>query len=366
MRVALVHDWLVGYRGGERVLDALVTLFPEAEIFTLLHRPGTTSARIDSRPIHTSFLQSIPGIFERYRTFLPLMPRAIESFDLRGFDFILSSSHCVAKGVRVPEGVPHLSYVHAPMRYMWDLFEDYFAPGRASPAVRTAALLARPFLKRWDRATASGVNAFVANSHHVAQKIARFYGRASHVIPPPVELPRFAAVRPALASERKYFLWVGAFAPYKRLDLVLEAFRARKGPEPLFIVGSGQDAARLTDLPPNVQVLGPVADAALPELYRNARALLFPGEEDFGLTPLEAQACGTPVVAFGRGGALETVTPETGIFFPTQTVEALTEALDAVPAFLRDFDPREAQAQARRFSPKRFLEQISREVSRLF
>jgi glycosyltransferase involved in cell wall biosynthesis len=207
------------------------------------------------------------------------------------------------------------------------------------------------------------VDAFVANSHHIAQKIARFYGRSSQVVSPPVELERFTSVKPARAEERSYFLWVGAFAPYKRLDLVLEAFRALG--LPLWVAGSGQDAARLPTVPPNVRLLGQVPDDALPALYRDCRALIFPGEEDFGITPVEAQASGRPVIALGRGGALETVTSRTGLFFQEQTTEAIVEAVRRFEAWERTFDPRQARANAERFTKARFQADLSDALAKL-
>jgi glycosyltransferase involved in cell wall biosynthesis len=364
MKVALVHDWLITYRGGEKVLEALCELFPRADLFTLLHASGELPQSLEERRITSTFLQRIPGIHRRYRHFLPAFPAAIRSLDLRGYDLIVSSSHCVAKGVRKPVGARHLSYVHAPMRYMWDRFDDYFGPGRASLPVRAAALALRAPLQRWDRQTASGVDAFVANSHHIAEKIGRFYGRSATVVHPFVELERFSHLAPTGGGKGGHFLWVGALAPYKRVDIALEAFRELK--HPLWIVGVGQEADRLRrNVPPNVRVLGRVSDLELVSLYRNARALVFTADEDFGITPLEAQAAGRPVIALGRGGALETVTSSTGIFFPEQTASALVAAVKRFDAWEASFSAEAARAQAARFTRARFLEGIARAVDGL-
>jgi len=370
MRVALVHDWLTGRRGGELVLAQLIRLFPGSEIFTLLHVPGSVGEDVESRPIHTSPLQRVPGIAHRYRTFLPLMPTALRFLDLRGFDLVISSSHCVAKGARVPPGTPHLAYVHSPMRYMWDQFDAYFGPGRASVPVRLAAAASRPALQAWDRRTAADPDALVANSHHVAQRISRFWGRAADVIHPPVDLARFgasggrAAEAPSGQARGGYFLWLGALAPYKRVDLAVEAFR-RTG-QTLWIAGDGQDRRLLREgLPPNIRWLGKVPDADVPELYRGARALIFPGEEDFGIAPLEALASGRPVIALARGGVLETLTPETGLFFDSPTPEALVDALQRFEAFERTFDPARACARAGQFSEERFRAAVQFKIREL-
>lgn len=340
------------------MLEALVRLFPDAEVFTLLHNPGSVGATIETRPIHVSPLQYVPGIFRHYRSFLPFMPWAVRQLDVRGFDFVLSTSHCVAKGVPVPVGTPHLAYVFAPMRYMWDLFEEYFGPGRASWPVRLGARALRPRLQAWDRATAAAPDVMLADSQHVAERIARAWGRTVEVVYPPVDVERFAS-GPLGQGAGGYFLWVGALAPYKRLDVALEAFR-RLG-APLWVAGDGQDAAQLRKArPPNVRWLGAVKDAELPALYRDARALVFPGEEDFGIVPLEAMASGRPVLALGRGGALETVTSETGLFFPQSTPEALLEAVQRFESFEKGFRPEAARRRALRFSPEQFWAGIRR------
>jgi len=359
MRVALVHDWLTGRRGGELVLAQLVRLFPGSEIFTLLHVDGSVGPDVESRPVHTSPLQRLPGIEHRYRALLPLMPAALRFLDLRGFDLVISSSHCVAKGARVPPGIPHLAYVHSPMRYMWDQFDAYFGPGRASLPVRLAAAASRPALQAWDRRTAADPDALVANSHHVARRIAQFWGREADVIHPPVNLARFGVAPPE--AHPGYFLWLGALAPYKRVDLAVEAFR-RTG-QVLWIAGDGQDARLLrAGLPPNVRWLGKVPDADVPGLYRGARALVFPGEEDFGIAPLEALASGRPVIALARGGALETLTPETGLLFDTPEPGALVEALRQFESFKRSFDPARARLRAEIFSEERFRLAVQRKV----
>lgn len=360
-RVALVHDWLITWRGGEKVLDAIAELFPEAPLYTLFHERGAMSPLVEQRRVVTSVLDRLPGARRRHRELLPLMPAAIRALDLGAVDLVISSSHCVAKGVRVPRGARHVSYVHAPLRYMWDRFDDYFGPGKATFPVRAAARALRPALQAWDVLTADGVDRFIANSAHVAGQIRARYHRHARVIHPPVELERFTTQPLTGPGQGGYFLCLGALAPYKRLDLAIEAFR-RTG-QPLWIGGSGQSRAWLRDLPPNVKALGHVPDAQLPALYQGARALVFPGVEDFGITPLEAQACGRPVIAYAAGGALETVTPETGLFFHAQSSDALVEALGRFDAFEAGFSPAAARAQATRFSRESFQRALVDELA---
>jgi glycosyltransferase involved in cell wall biosynthesis len=364
VKVALVHDWLITYRGGEKVLEALCELYPQADLFSLFHVSGELPATLESRRIQTTFLQHVPQIGRRYRHLLPLFPGAIRTLDLTGYDLIVSSSHCAAKGVRKPRGARHLSYVHAPMRYMWDRFDDYFGAGRASLPVRAAAHALRPIMQRWDARTADDVDAFVANSAHIARKIEKFYGRCAEVVHPFVELERFASLSLNNTGKGGYFLWVGALAPYKRVDIAVEAFTRLK--LPLWIVGAGQDAARLReDLPANIRVLGRISDAELGTLYRNARALIFTADEDFGITPLEAQAAGRPVIAFGRGGSLETVNAETGLFFEEQTAQSLVDAVKRFDRWEYDFSPAKARAHAQQFEKARFLRQMRSAIDRM-
>lgn len=324
-RVAVVHDWLTGMRGGEYVLEAILDLYPQAEIFTLVCDPEKISAKIGRHKIHTSALQKLPGATVRYRHFLPLMPRAIKAFDLTGYDLVLSSSHCVAKGIRKPQSAVHVSYVHSPMRYIWDRFEDYFGSGRASIPVRVAANVLRGKLQKWDRRTSTKANLdlILANSKFISDRILEFWGRESRVVHPFVDLPRFAGPR----SPGDFYLVFGAFAPYKRVDLAIEAFRRLH--LPLVVAGGGQDADRIRDLVKGtkIELLPNPTNQEVEKLYSQCRALVFPGIEDFGITPLEAMAAGAPVITIDAGGSRETVTKETGVFFGEQTVESLTSAV---------------------------------------
>lgn len=362
MRVAIVHDWLTGMRGGERVLEELLQIWPDAELFVLLHRPGSVSRAIEGRPIHTSFIQRVPGATRWYRYCLPLFPAAAEALDLTGFDLVVSSSHCVAKGVLPPVGAPHLCYCHTPMRYVWDAYTDYFGPGRAPWWVRRVAPPVARRLRRWDRGTAHRVDRFVANSRHVGDRIRRFYGRKAGVVHPPVQLERFS---PGPTREDLYLV-VSALVPYKRVDLAVEAFN-RMGRR-LLVVGDGPEYRRLRRLAgPTVELAGRATDQEVADLMARCRAFVMPQEEDFGITAVEAQASGAPVIAYGRGGALETVrggpAAPTGVFFSPQTPEALVRAVAGREA--RSFREEDAVANARRFSPEAFRAGIRRELEAL-
>ncbi len=364
MRVALVHDWLITWRGGEKVLAAMARRFPDATIHTLLHDPSDMPAELKARRIHASPLNALPFATKRHRWLLPLFPAAAQTLDVGDVDLVLSSSHCVAKSVRVPKGARHLAYVHAPLRYMWDRYDDYFGPGKASLPARVAARVSRPMLRAFDVATNARVDAFLANSRHVALQIAERYHRHATVLYPPVELDRFVQ-GPLGDGAGGYFLCLGALAPYKRIDLAIEAFRELGAP--LWIAGTGQaSSAWLSSLPKNVRVLGQVPDAEVPALLRGARALVFPGVEDFGLTPLEALACGRPVIAFAGGGALETVTEDVGVFFGEQTVPSLVDAVRRFDAFERTFSSVAARVRAARFDEASFIEGLDAAIARVF
>jgi glycosyltransferase involved in cell wall biosynthesis len=348
-RVAVIHDWLTGMRGGEAVLEAILETLPTAELFTLFHFSGNVSPAIESRVIHTSRLQTLASKVNDYRTLLPLFPRAIRQFDLRAFDSIVSSSHCVAKGVNA-RGKPHLSYCHTPMRYVWDRFDDYFPRGARRAAMRPIAA----WLRRWDLKTAAEVTKFVANSTFVRDRIARYYQRDAEVIHPFVDDAFFT---PPLSDDRDdVHVIVSALVPYKRVDLAIDACEAAG--KRLVVIGAGPLLPRLRQRSsPNVRFLGAVSREVIIEQLATARSLILPGVEDFGITPLEAMALGTPVVAFGEGGALDSVAEgSTGIFFREGTVNSLSRALEEVER--RDWDRAAIRARAATFSRRRFREQF--------
>jgi glycosyltransferase involved in cell wall biosynthesis len=354
MKVALVHDWLTGMRGGEKVLEVLCERFPGAELFTLLHVPGSVSPAIEGRPIHTSALQRLPGIKHYYRECLPSFPRLIERFDLDGFDLVISSSHCVAKSVPTRPGTVHICYCHTPMRYAWDQFDAYFGPQRLGRPRSWVMRRVMDRLARWDRETAGRPQRYVTNSQHVAGRIRRYYNRVATVVYPPVDTGFFS---PDSAAPEPYALVVSALVPYKRLDLAIDACRLAR--MPLKVVGTGPDRAALERRAGtgDVTFLGRCTDEDIRTLYRRSTAVMLPGEEDFGIVPVEAQACGRPVVAYARGGALETVVPgETGVLVDEATPEAFAAGLRQTVD--RQFDSVNIRRHAERFGRERFGDEM--------
>ena len=353
LRVALVHDWLTGMRGGERVLLELCRLFPTATVQTLLWNRGSVHPEIEARVRQTSFLQKLPGVAAGYRGYLPLFPAAARSLAVNGADLVISSNHAVAKGVRVAPGIPHVSYVHTPMRYLWDETGSYFQ--FSSSAWKRAGLsLVKPYLRRFDVETARQVDHFIANSENVRGRIRRFWGAEAATIPPPVDTDFFSPAARAEADD--YYLIVSSLEPYKRVDLAVEAFRRLR--RPLLIAGSGTQQRELrAQAPENVRFVGRVSDEQLRGLYRGCRALIFPGLEDFGMVPVEAQACGKAVICYGRGGVTESVVDgATGIYFRAQEPEALAEAVER--AERRAWDAAEIRRRSLTFSRSEFRDRI--------
>ncbi|HZU34314.1 MAG TPA: glycosyltransferase [Gemmataceae bacterium] len=359
-RVVLVHDWLTGMRGGEKCLEVLCRRYPDAPLYTLLHRAGSVAPEIEARGPCTSFLQHFPGVARYYRYLLPLMPAAVAGWRLPRCDLVVSCSHCVAKSVRVPQGVPHVCYCFTPMRYAWHLRQSYFGGDRVRGVKSRPLEQLLAWLRDWDRRTAAGVTHFLAISETVRQRIAECYGRASTVLYPPVDTDYYC---PAPVPREDFYLVVSACAPYKRIDLALAACQQRR--VPLVVIGSGQQEAHLRRLAgPTVHFLGWQPDAVIRDHFRRCKALLFPGEEDFGIVPVEAMACGAPVIAYGRGGAKETVVPPggcrepTGLWFEEQTASCLAETMAKFDKQADEFAPTAARRQALRFNKERFAEQL--------
>ncbi len=364
VKVALVHDWLTGMRGGEKCLEVLCELFPEADLYTLIYLPDRVSPTIRAMKVHASWLNRLPGIEKFYRYCLPLFPSAIEKFHSSDYDLVLSSSHCVAKGF-VAHGALHIAYIFSPMRYIWDMHDLYFNEN-SSWFAKMGMRIWRSKLQSWDLHSSESVNFFVAISNNVAAKIEKLYKREAVVIYPPVEIERFFIQE----VQGPYYLVVSALVPYKKIDIAIEAFNKLK--LPLKIVGEGPLRKTLEKMAgPNVEFMGWVDDHTLANLYSACQALIMPGEEDFGIVPLEAQASGRPVIAYGKGGVLETVLPlrlsgenraattkHTGIFFPESTEASLLRAVADYQQNKQMFDSTAIRLHASSFSRERFKEQI--------
>ena len=374
MRIALVHDWLTGMRGGEKCLEVICRRFPDAQLFTLLHAEGSTSPEIERMDIRTSFLQRIPGVERHYRKLLPLMPSAVQRLALPDdIDLVLSFSHAVAKSIPVPAGIPHVCYCFTPMRYAWHMRADYVAPpagagqgstilsGRITRASLAAAKkLVLDSIRDWDRDTSDRVTHFVAISKTIAQRIEDAYGRPSRIIHPPVDTNFYT---PAEVDREDFYLCVTALVPYKRIDLAIAACE-RLGKR-LVVIGSGPEADALREKAgPRVEFLGWRSNEEIRDYLRRCRALLFPGHEDFAIVPVEAQACGAPVIAFAAGGATETIVaandrlPGTGRFFTEQSVESLVDAMQWLEDHPQQFSPQLARENSLRFTVEQYEESL--------
>lgn len=357
MRVAIAHDWLSGMRGGEKVLSLLCGLIPHADLFTLLHVPGACDERIERMRIRTSFLNDLPAVRRYYRYLLPFMPLAMELMDAGEYDLVISCSHCVAKGIRRSGRAAHICYCFTPMRYIWSQSRCYRnGAGPSGWALRSL----QGYLRAWDRRTAGRVDLFLANSRNVADRIRLTYGRQAVVVHSPIDTSFFT---PSDVDREDYYLMVTALVPYKRVDQAIAAF-GRLG-RPLRVIGGGPLLRALRrSAPSNVDLMGWRSDEEVRAHYRRCRALIQPGEEDFGLAPLEAMACGTPVIAYDAGGAQETVLDvdeqhpmgPTGVRYAPQSVDGLVSAVKRLDQVEHRFEPRRLAAWARRFSPSRFLE----------
>ena len=364
LRVALIHDWLTGMRGGEKALEVFCEMFPAADLFTLVYLPGTTSPIIEQRSVKRSAIQWLPMAGKLYRQYLPLFPIAVEQFDLDGYDLVISTSHCAAKSVVVTGRARHLCYCLTPMRYAWDQFDAYFGVDRVGKLGNTILRPVLASLARWDRATEGRVHRYLAISQYVARRIALYYNRQSTLVYPPVDTDFYSAdnlpAGPAAPTQPAKFLVVSALVPYKRVDLAMMA--ARQAGVGLTVVGNGPERSNLERLAGDgIELLGWRTDEEIRDLYRSATAAILPGEEDFGIVPVEAQACGRPVVALGRGGALDTVIDgETGVLFADTTVDALAAALTRAAGI--HWDAGRIRRHAESFSRSRFVTEIEHVV----
>lgn len=369
LRVALVHYWYVRRRGGERVLDVLADMFPQADIFILIYDQGALADSIKAHKITGSFLQKLPQAKRYYRALLPFFPIALEQLRLDDYDLVISQESGPAKGVITRADACHICYCHTPMRYLWDMYHDYLDDAPFGSLGRAFYSLASHYVRLWDYASAARVNHFVASSQNGAKRIRKYYRRQSDVIYPPVDVDSFSVSD----SHDDYYLVVSPLVPYKRIDLAVEACNALR--RRLIVIGDGPERSSLMKMAgPTVTFLGFQTDDVVREHYHRCRAFLFPGEEDIGLTPIEAQASGRPVIAYGRGGAVETVAgfysgqevnqeEVTGVFFGKQSADALTEAMLAFEAVERKFSPALIRAQAKRFGVANFKEQLGNLVA---
>jgi glycosyltransferase involved in cell wall biosynthesis len=360
-RVAVVHEWLGPYSGSEEVVVGILRSFPDADLFATVHDPAEMRGTpLEGVSVRTSFVQSLPGARKWYKAYLPVMPLAVEQLDLREYDVVISSSHAVTKGVLTRADQLHVSYVHTPMRYAWDLYLNYLEERGMSRSVKGIPVrLMFHYLRLWDHAASDRVDAFLANSKHVARRIAKVYRRKARVVYPPVDVERYRADLP----REDFYIAVSRMAPYKRLPLIAEAFTKMR--KPLLVIGGGPDLKNVQRAAgPHVNVLGHQPSEVVVDYLQRARAFVFAAEEDFGIAPVEAQAAGCPVISFGKGGALETVIPHpepgaTGLFFDDPSPESLVSAVERFETMRGEFDPADCRRNAGRFGRERFAREFS-------
>ena len=363
LKVAIVHEWFVDYSGSERAVEQILNIFPQADLFAQVEfLPDNLRGFIQNKNVTTSFVQKLPGAKKHYRSYLPLMPLAVEQFDLSEYDLIISSNHAVSKGVITGPDQLHISYVYSPIRYVWDLTHQYLKESGLSSGLKgwlAKYLLHR--MRKWDVRTANGVDQFVAISEFIRRRIEKVYRRPAEVVYPPVDVDSLMLCR----NKADYYLAASRMVPYKRMSLIVEAFSAMPERQ-LIVIGDGPELKKIRKIAgPNVKLLGYQPFDVLHEHLRRARAFVFAAEEDFGILPVEAQACGTPVIAYGKGGCLETVSDgRTGVFFDAQTVESLQEAVERFESIEQSFDPEAIRAHATLFSVDRFRREFSDFVAR--
>lgn len=368
MKVAIVHDWLVTYAGAERVLEQLLNIFPEADLYSIVDfLPENNRAFIKNKKVTTSFIQNLPKAKTKYRNYLPLMPLAIEQFDLRGYDLIISSSHCVAKGVITGPDQKHICICYTPVRYAWDLQGQYLRESRLTKGLKgwlAKAIL--HYIRLWDLRTVNGVDEFIAISDYIKRRIWKTYRRESMVIYPPVDVESFEFCE----KKEDFYLTASRMVPYKKMDLIVEAF-SKMPDKKLIVIGDGPDFKKIKDKAgKNVTLLGYQPFEVLKEHMQKAQAFIFAAEEDFGITPVEAQACGTPVIAYGKGGALETIIgiyneKPTGVFFEEQTVESICKAVKDFEEVKDKIKLQSCRKNAERFSNERFIEELEKLIIKI-
>lgn len=357
MKFAIVHDWIIDIGGAERCLESIYSLYPTSDVYTLVFsRENAATLGIDNERLFSSFIQRIPGSKKLYRNLLPFFPLAIEQFDLSGYDVVISSSHSVAKGVLTNSNQLHICYCHTPVRYAWDLYHHYLKESGLVKGLKgMMAKLFLHYIRMWDYTTANRVDHFIANSKHIARRIEKIYGKESTVIYPPVDIERFE-----LHSKKEdFYLTASRMVPYKKMDLIVEAFSRMPGKK-LVVIGNGPDLKKIKSRAGrNVELLGYQPFEVLKEFMQKSKAFVFAAEEDFGIVPVEAQACGTPVIAYRKGGVLETVMEnKTGIFFNEQTIESVTEGIEEFERKKDRFDPVKIRKNAERFRKGRFEEEF--------